>query len=323
MQGFFKKLSSIILSSAMLVSTVAFAWEPGGPVTVVVPAPPGSLHDASFRSLMAGSKSKVVYNIEYKPGASGIVGTKYFLEKSDTDQTLLISASLSHSMSQINKPELVKWNPFEDFTYLGQIVVNTLAITVSQDSKLKDLDSLVKEAKEGSKPINVAVTMPNQTAIILELAERIKVDESRFNFVKYTNPGKALTDLVGGNVDVFVGGVPPTVGLQSSGKVKWIAITSESPSELMKGVPTLSSKFPGLVQVSVASVLAHKNMSKEAVEWYRKNLMSAVNSVESQEYRTKMKGFILSDLENPEKLKQFHIETNKKLAPVWVKLTTK
>lgn len=322
-----KKILSYLILSIGLVAGQSYAWTPKSPVSVVIPAPPGSLHDASFRSVseQMESKSNFKFSFDYKPGAAGIIGTNHFLDaaKANPDGTLLVAASLSHSLSTVSKPDQAKWDIANDFQYIGELVVNTLAITVSTTGAIKTIDDLIAEMKKDRKAITVGITFPNQKALMLDLADRVKVDHKVFNFVNYPTPIKAVTDLVGGQIELVVGGVPPTVGMKDAGKVDWIAITSKNRLEFLPNVPALHERFPGLVQVSVASLIASKDMSKEAVEFYRNSLKQALFTDFAKAQRAKKRAYLEDDLLDPENLKMFHVQTLKDLGPKWKKLLDK
>jgi tripartite-type tricarboxylate transporter receptor subunit TctC len=321
---FIKKLLLTVVPLA-LFSTMVFAQSPTGPFTVVVPAPPGSAHDTSFRSVVPGLEklTNVKFNIDYKPGAGGIVGTNHFLKLNDKSTTLFVGSSLSTVLSPISHPDVAKWDPLTDFQIISQLLVNPLVITVSSDSDIKNIDSLIVAMKEQDRVLKVGVTFANQKFIMLDIAKRLGTPESKIKFINYNNPANAITDLVNKNVDLIVGAISPTIPLQQAGKINWIAVTSKEPISFLPNVPTLNSKFPGLVQVSIIYALADKSMPKENVEWLRKLFNSAIMTPEAKDVQLKLKGFVDPTLQNPGRSEEFFKQVLAELGPIWADLKDK
>jgi tripartite-type tricarboxylate transporter receptor subunit TctC len=283
-----KFLSILILG---LCSSLAHAsdWTPSQPVKVIIPAPPGSLHDAGFKSVQSiiEKNTGTKFVIEYKPGASSIVATKHFLSLPADDHTLLVGTSISHVMSVITHPTLVEWKPLDDFTFVSGLITGTLVIANSSKSKINSPEKFLEHLKSSTieNPVKIGVTFPNQEVAISQILEFFKLDSRIVKFVKYTDPTKTLIDVVRGDVDYWIGGVSPTVALYKSKELNYIASLSNKPLEFLPGVPLLKDYVPGVIQLSTVGVLMHKDSNPAAVNWFNKQIANAVNSKESSEIR--------------------------------------
>lgn len=260
-------------------------WKPSQTIKVIVPAPPGSLHDAGFKSIQSiiEKNTGVKFQIEYKPGASSIVATKYFLSLPADDHTLLIATSISHVMSVITHPKLIEWKPLEDFSFVSGMITGTLVIANSSRSNIDSPEKFIEHLKSATpeKPIRIGVTFPNQEVAVGQMLDFLKLDSSIIKFVKYNDPTKTLIDVVRGDIDYWVGGISPTVALYKSKEINYIASLSNQPLDFLPGVPLIKDYIPGIVQLSTVGILMNKNSSPSAVNWFNKQIVDAVNSKEA------------------------------------------
>ena len=269
-------------------ASVAHAWEPTGPVTVVISAPAGSLHDRAFKTVLPTLEQQtgVEFIINYTPGASGVKGTKYFLSMPKDDHTILVTAGLSQTLNEIAMPKVVDYNYETDFVYAGGFVASALGIAASEDGKIDSIDDFVALLKSG-KPVTVATTYPNQVALVKLMASKLEADTSNLKFIKYKNPAEALTDIVGGSVDVFVGAIAPVVPLYKAGKMRFIAVTSSSRLSYLPDVPAINETFKGVDMPTTMGVALAAGTSEEVRAWYEAALIKAVRTQAAEDARAK------------------------------------
>lgn len=316
MMVFLKQIFLFVALSFFSIS--AMAWGPTQPITVVVPAPAGALHDAAFRTVLEQLESKgLKFNFDYKPGAGGAVGTKHFLNLPNDNHTFLISFSLSHTTGPLSNPKVASWDSVKDFQFVHQLVASPLVVAVSSESDIVTIKDLVNKLRNSKKPLNIGIVFPHQQAVMIELAERENIPLTKLNFVNYDNPSKVVTDIINKNLDLTLTGVSPTVALKDSGKIRWVASTASKDLDILSNVPTLNSVYPNLGQISVGTVIMHKDTPKEVVDYYQSLLKSATMTDQAQQARSKIKCYFDDNLSTPSSLKLLHEETRKKLKPIW------
>ena len=287
-----KKLNYFIVVMVMsMYATLAHAWQPNGPVTVIVPAPAGSLHDRALKTILPELESQTgqSFVVDYKPGASGVKGTNSFLERPADGQTLLLGASLSLTLSGISSPSIAKWDVVKDFNHVGGLSQATIAITSSKVSTLPELVSIIKS----NKPLTVGITFPNQEALIRLMAKNVGSDASNIKFVRYTNPTEALTDTVGNTIDIFVGAIPPTVPLYKAGKLKYLAVSSLKRLDALPDVQALSEVFPKFFMSSDLGISIRSGSPTGAAEYWETQVTKAVKTASAKTLRDR--GFFTLD----------------------------
>jgi tripartite-type tricarboxylate transporter receptor subunit TctC len=93
-----------------------------------------------------------------------------------------------------------------------------------------------------------------------------------------------LTDLVGGQVAVFIGNMPPTVPLVKAGKIKALAVTTKTRSALMPELPTIAEAgLPGYETVAWFGVLAPANTPPEVINRLSQEIAKIARSPEMRE----------------------------------------
>ena len=268
----------IAIVVGLFLSTVAQAWEPTKPIKVIIPSSPGSIHDTGFRSFQEDFESatgaKLVF--EYRSGSAGIIATNHFMTLEPDDHTLIATTSISHVMGEVTNPELVTYDFLNDFEYITGVIASSIVIAVSTESEINTREEFFNWLKTTDTPITFSTTFPNQIVATNLILDALGVNKDKAIFVKYSKSVPAATDVASGKVDVWVGGVPPTVPLYQAGKLKYIAVLSKEELDILPGIPTIHEVIPNVIQVSTVGVLTHKGTTPEVLAWYRKHINNAL-----------------------------------------------
>lgn len=285
-------MEKIFLCFFMILSSgIAYAdvWSPSKPVRIIIPAPPGSLHDSGFKSIqqIIEKTTGAEFIIEYKPGAAGVIATKYFLDLPVDDHTLLAATSISHVMSGITHPQVVSWNSFDDFQFVSGILTGTLVIANRHNHSINTPEKFLQHLKSADtkNPVTIGVTFPNQEVAIYHIIEFLGLDSKIVKFIKYNDPSKLLVDVVRGDVEFWIGAIPPTVSLYRSKEIQYIGSLSDRPLDFLPDVPLMKDHVSGLTQLSTVGVLMHKGSNPAAVKWFNEQISTAVRSDEAKKIR--------------------------------------
>ena len=281
---FLKKL--LPFATVAMVSTAAMAWEPTGPITVTVPSSPTSLHATGFQSIEDALGVEVIY--EFKPGAAGIIGTKHFLQTHPVDgHHVLLTTSISHVMGEVTNPELVTYDWENDFEFTSGLITSSIVIAVKSDTPVDNLAALVEWIRSSDKPLNVTTTFPNQIVAMNLILEAEGISKDKVNFVKYKKSAEAVKDVAAGVVEIWVGGMPPTVAFYESKDIKYVAVMSSERLPRLPNTETVNETYPGILQMSTVGALLAKGTDPEIVKWYETNLAKAVQSEKALAERDK------------------------------------
>ena len=121
-----------------------------------------------------------------------------------------------------------------------------LATVVRSDSKLRTVSELVEASK--STNINYA---SGGNGIVNHLAMKLrkKTTGARMTHIPYKGSAPAMTDLLGGGVDVMFETLPPTLPHIKSGRLRALAVSSASRVSLLPEIPTVAETYPGFEAV--------------------------------------------------------------------------
>ena len=256
-----KNLQHAILAFAALLSAVApsaFAQKyPDHPVVIVVPFPPGGGTDALTRA-MQPELSKLWAQpiiVENKPGAAGAIGGEFVAQAKPDGYTLLMSSTAGITEKNVAKfapVTLVSASPYV-------VVVNPAKVPA------KNIAELVAYAKKnpgklsfGSSGIGAASHLSAELFKSMAGVDMLHVP--------YKGTGQAVTDLLGGQIDVMFAPAETVMGHVKAGKLRALAVTSAQRFAVLPELPTVAeSGVPGYSAVGWFGLFAPVATPKDLV----------------------------------------------------------
>jgi tripartite-type tricarboxylate transporter receptor subunit TctC len=228
---------------ATLAATAALAEYPDKPITIVVPFAAGGPTDKVARDLgvALGAQLKQTIVIENVGGAGGTLGAAKVAKASPDGYTLLL-----HHIGMATSPGLYRKLPFNvetDFEYLG--MVNDVPMTLIGRPTLpaNNYAELVKWLQDNKGKINLANAGLGAASHLCGLLfqQSVQIDMTT---VPYKGTGPAMTDLLGGQVDIMCDQTTNTTSQIEGGKVKAYAVTTLAPlkTPALAKLPTLDSQ---------------------------------------------------------------------------------
>jgi tripartite-type tricarboxylate transporter receptor subunit TctC len=234
----------IVFFSAFAVLANAQDY-PSKPVKVLVGYAPGGAVDLVARTLGQNLSSSLgqPFIIENKPGAGTNIAIKQLIDSPADGYTLMLSANALAANMSLYKPQ-----PFDidkDITPIAMIGHVPVVIAAPADSKLNKLSDLIKAAKSNPDFITYGTpgngATPHMAMKFFEQAAGISLKH-----VPYKGGSPAITDAIGGQLDLVAVNLLEVAPHVKSGKLKIIAVMSAKRSALFPEVPTVSeSGFPG------------------------------------------------------------------------------
>ena len=218
---------------------------PEKPIRFIVPFPPGALNDYLGRLLATKftenwGKQMVVDN---RAGGSTIIGTE-MAAKSPPDGYTLLLCSVALAVNQTLFPKL-PYNTDKDLTFVSMVAATPYLVVVQPSLPVKTLQDLVALAKAKPGQLNYGSTGNGGTSNLMGemLKTMAKIDMVH---IPYKGLAPALTDMMGGQINVAFGGYSTVGELWKSGRVRAIAVTSAKRSPYTPELPTIAeSGYPG------------------------------------------------------------------------------
>ncbi|KQZ49985.1 hypothetical protein ASD54_13860 [Rhizobium sp. Root149] len=234
----FKALACATAFAAVAFSSVAqAAGYPERSITMIVPFSAGGPTDTVAR-LVAESMSKDLGQqiiIENVGGAGGTLGAGR-VAKADADgYTLLL-----HHIGMATSATLYRKLPYDtlkDFEYVGLVTDVPMTIVTRKDMAAKDLKGLIEFAKANKDKVTVANAGIGAASHLCGMMFMSAI-QTPLVTVPYKGTGPAMTDLLGGQVDIMCDQTTNTTKQIQGGTIKAYAVTSPKRLDVLKDVPT-------------------------------------------------------------------------------------
>ena len=261
--GFHLLVGSMLLCLASIAVAQPY---PNKPIRLIVPSTPGDAADLVAR-LVALKLSPVLgqpVTVENRPGAGGVIGSEAAAKSAPDGYTLIMGNAGSHSINAAVYPKL-PYDIQRDFVPLSQVAVAPNIAVINPMVPANSIAEFIAYAKSQPGKLSYASGGNGSSAhMSMELFKFMSgVD---IQHVPYKGSSPALTDLMAGQVAIFIGNLPPTVPLIKAGKLRALAVTAKSRSALMPELPTISEAgLPGYETIAWYGVLTPAGTPPEIV----------------------------------------------------------
>lgn len=297
----FLPLALLAAASVLAPAVHAQAW-PSKPIRAVVPFAPGSATDQigrAFAAEMAKTLGQTIV-IDNKPGVNGMLGAAEVAKAAPDGYTILIGTNSTNAALKSLMKQL-PYNQDTAFAPLGYMGSVPLIVAVNNDVPAKNLRELVALAK--AKPGNVTFASASTSQLVSTemLASMAGVQLTN---VPYKSGPAAMTDLIGGQVNMFTADFAVMLPQVKAGKVRGLAVTSTQRSPAIPELPTVNEAL-GLKDyelIAYFAMFAPAGTPPEVVAKLNQAINAAANNKELQEKFASL-GFVV-DPGTPEALAQ-------------------
>jgi tripartite-type tricarboxylate transporter receptor subunit TctC len=231
-----------------------------------VPFPPGGGTDTGARIVAQklGQRWGPTVVVENKGGAAGTIGADLVAKAKPDGYTLLVGNIGTQSINPTLYPKL-PYNPEKDLTPVVPVASAPLVLVVAADSPYKTVADVVAAAKAKPETLNYASSGSGTVAhLATELFQ--KTAAVKLTHVPYKGAAQGSTDLIGGQIQMYMSSVPTLIGYIKNGKMRAIAVTSPKRTADLPAVPTVAeSGFKGFEAVTWFGVAGPAGLPKDVV----------------------------------------------------------
>ncbi len=250
---------------------------PNKPVRVVVPYQAGQGTDVAARYFAErlGKALGQQFFVDNKPGAGGNIGTEAVAHAPPDGYTLLMGTVATQTMNEFLYPS-TGYNSEKDFAPIILVGMLPMVLSANPDFPAGTVPELIAAAKAQPDKINIA--LPSTTARIVFELFKAKTGAPLFG-IPYKGSATAMTEVMGGQVQLIIDTATATRGHAASGKLKPIAITTLKSSDLLPGVKSVAEQgVPGFEVTAWTAIYAPRGTPKAVID----RLNAEVNRVLAQ-----------------------------------------
>jgi tripartite-type tricarboxylate transporter receptor subunit TctC len=248
------------------VSRVARAQAyPTRPVRIVVGLAPGGTNDIVARLMGQWLSERLgqPFVIDNRPGAASNIATEAVARAAADGYTLLLS-SVNNAISA-TLYERLNFNFIRDITAVAGILRTPNVMVVNPSVPAKSVPEFIAYAKANPGKLNMA--SPGNGTSLHVVGELFKMMTGvNMVHVPYRGGGPALTDLLGGQVQVYFTGTVSSIEYIKTGRLRALAVTTATRSEALPDVPTVSEFVPGYEASGWFGVGAPKSTPTEIID---------------------------------------------------------
>ena len=251
-----------IASAGMLAAGQASAQDaaagyPKKPIRIIVPFPAGGTSDVLAR--MMGQKLNEAWGqpviVENRAGANGNIGADLVAKSEPDGYTLLLMDVGNLAISPTLYPKL-PFSPTTNLTPVTMLAYSPHLLVTYPGVPVKSVKELVEYSKAQKGKVNFAAAAGTGSATHLAGVLFAKKTGLDWNYIPYKGGAQAITDLVGGQVDLTMNGMVATYPHVKDGKLRLLAVSSAKRLPQLPDVPTLGETVPGFVSGSWQGVMA-------------------------------------------------------------------
>jgi tripartite-type tricarboxylate transporter receptor subunit TctC len=256
----------------------AFAAYPEKTIRIIVPFAPGGGTDVIARTLtqeMAKDLGATII-IENKPGAGTIIGTQSVATSEPDGYTLLMGTFANAVNPSLNSK--LPYDPHKDFAAVALIARSFNIVVVNPASPVKSIADLIAAAKSDPNKISYGTYGTGTSA---HLAGELFKDLAKVNLttVPYKGAAPAITDLLGGQIQVMFTTVASAASLIAAGQLRALAVTSAERSPAFPELPTVAEAgVPDYAAESWYGLYAPAKTPAEIIDRLNKSAAKAVQS---------------------------------------------
>ena len=252
-------------ATAAFAGSTAAADYPVKPVKWIVPYPPAGTTDVLARIVAQWLTEKLgqPFIIENKPGAGNNIGTEMVVNAPPDGYTMLLVNPANGINATLYRN--LNYNFIRDIAPVAGLIRTPNVMEVTPSFPAKTVAEFIAYCKANPSKINMA-SSGSGTSVHLSGELFKSMTGCNMTHVPYKGAGPALTDLMGGQVDVIFDNLPSSAGHIRGGKLRALAVTSEGREPSMPELPPIGETVPGYEATAWFGIGMPKGAPREAID---------------------------------------------------------
>lgn len=266
-------LTSAAAAAVLAVPCMAAAW-PDRPIQMVVPFPPGSSPDILAR-IISEPLSKALGQpviVENKPGAGGNIGTRHASKAKPDGYTILLTINGPIVTAPALYKKTLGYNPNRDLKPISLVGTSPNILIVPASSPAHTVKEFVAMAKLKPGELNYGTVGPGSSShlgmAMLEHLAGITLQQ-----IPYSSFPQIITSIINGDIQAAF--MVPGIAMPqiAAHKVRALAITSLTPSDVLPGIPTMDSEgYTGFESISWDALFAPRDTPEQIVRRFNQEI---------------------------------------------------
>ena len=273
------RLSRLLAACTLLAATLTWAQSyPTKTIKFVVPFPAGSATDVVGRVLAEamGKELGQTIVVDNKAGAQGTIGAGEVKGAAADGYTILVTTSTTQAavMSLLKK---VPYDPVKDFTPIGKIATTPFVLITNDKVPAKNLAEFIAYAKANPGKVRFGQGSSGSWVSGSLFASMIGAD---MQMIPYKGIPPAITDMLGGNIEVVFADLGNANAQIKGGKVKAFGVTSLVRSAALPDLPAITEQVKGYELVPWFALMAPANTPRDITTKLTATLQKVLASAE-------------------------------------------
>jgi tripartite-type tricarboxylate transporter receptor subunit TctC len=243
---------------------------PTKPIRLIVPFPPGGGADIVARIIAqkVAESFGVPVVVDNRAGAAGMLGTDIAVRANPDGYTMIVvEGGYAGNAALYTLP----YDPLNDVTPVALIGETGFIVTLHPSVPVKSVKELIAYDKANPGKLNYGSGgTGSSNHLVIELFNQTA--GAKLTHVPYKGIGLALNDLLGGQIQIIFGGLPPMLPHIKSNRLRGIAVTTAKRSSAAPDVPTVADTVPGYEAPQWFAVLGPKTLPNDVVARWNKEI---------------------------------------------------
>jgi len=273
---------ALLLAAALPLTALAQSF-PTKPITFIVPFAAGSATDQIGRAIGQGVTEQTgqAVVIENKPGASAMIGAAAGARATPDGYTVLITTNTTHAANEHLYKSLT-YNPVKDFAPISLLGKGGQIMVVNPSSPAKTVGEFLAQAKQQPGKLSFG-SGSSSSRIAGELLQQMA--GVQLLHVPYKSNPLAVTDLLGGQIDMMITDTATGLPQVKSGKLRALGVTGTARSPLAPDVPTIAEAgVPGYEMGYWFAAYAPAGTPPDVVKHLNELLVNATKTKPAQQF---------------------------------------